>query len=82
MEQLSKKKIVKDCYGYQMIRYCSAEDCCLFYHRDLTRYLCPVHDIIRLARKMPQSACDRLIPTLPPQQGGGQGQEDAACGGS
>ena len=36
MEQLSEKKNVKDCYGFQIMRYCSAGDCCPFYHKDLT----------------------------------------------
>ena len=40
MEQLSQKKNVKDCSGFQIIRYCSAGDCCPFYHRDSTPDIC------------------------------------------
>ena len=40
MEQLSEMKNVKDCYGFQIMRYCSAGDCCPFYHRDLIPDIC------------------------------------------
>ena len=60
MEQLIKKKTVKDCYSYQRKRYCSAGDCCPFYHRDLTPDICVQFLFGECRNKTGQKKCRNL----------------------